>query len=237
MEQKASSNFLRHLLVITIIFIPALYTATQWSSIPETIPTHFDRNLQPDAYGSKSSIWYFIAVMTSVSLIVYWLIVNIHRIDPKRVKAAHSGTYYTIAAGVIIFIAAIETLIILKAIHPDIKALDKLQMPLLGLLFIFLGNYMYNVKPNYFVGIRLPWTLASDYNWRKTHHLGGRLFFYYGIAVTVLSFVVPVGVASITFTIGTLIVVIIIAIYSYRIFRNESKNKGYYDKEEQNTVI
>ena len=35
---------------------------------------------------------------------------------------------------------------------------------LLGTLYIVLGNYLPTVKPNYTVGIRVPWTLNDQYN-------------------------------------------------------------------------
>ena len=46
------------------------------------------------------------------------------------------------------------------------------------LFFIILGNYLGNVRPNYFVGIRTPWTLENPETWRATHRLGGRLMFF-----------------------------------------------------------
>jgi hypothetical protein len=44
-----------------------------------------------------------------------------------------------------------------------------------GLMLAVVGNYIYNIKPNYFAGIRLPWTLHNDENWKRTHLLGGKL--------------------------------------------------------------
>ena len=33
---------------------------------------------------------------------------------------------------------------------------------------------MHSIKPNYFVGMRLPWTLESEANWRSTHQFASR---------------------------------------------------------------
>jgi len=46
------------------------------------------------------------------------------------------------------------------------------------LFFMVLGNYLGNVRPNYFVGIRTPWTLENPETWQATHRLGGRLMFF-----------------------------------------------------------
>lgn len=42
--------------------------------------------------------------------------------------------------------------------------------------FLLLGNYMGNIRHNYFIGIRTPWTLASEAVWTKTHRLTARLW-------------------------------------------------------------
>ena len=44
-----------------------------------------------------------------------------------------------------------------------------------------IGNYLPKVRPNYLMGIRTPWTLASDLSWQRTHRLGGRLFVIEGL--------------------------------------------------------
>ena len=43
-------------------------------------------------------------------------------------------------------------------------------------LFVLLGNYLGKSHPNWFAGVRTPWTLSSDYAWEKTHRWAGRLF-------------------------------------------------------------
>ncbi len=57
-----------------------------------------------------------------------------------------------------------------------------------GLLFIAIGNYLPKTKRNYTMGIKLPWTLNSDENWRRTHRLGGICFIIIGISVIISVF-------------------------------------------------
>ena len=65
-----------------------------------------------------------------------------------------------------------------------------LIFPLIGLLFAFLGNYFKTIKPNYFIGIRTPWTLENEEVWKKTHLIGGKLWFVGGLLMA-LTFVLP----------------------------------------------
>ena len=61
----------------------------------------------------------------------------------------------------------------------------------LGLLFCVLGNFMPKFRHNYFCGIKSPWALADEENWRRTHRFAGPLWFWGGLGVAVLSFVLP----------------------------------------------
>lgn len=58
-----------------------------------------------------------------------------------------------------------------------------------GLLFLILGNYLPKIRRNLTVGIKLPWTLASEENWNHTHRVAGFLWVLAGLvtlAVTLL---------------------------------------------------
>ena len=104
--------------------------------------------------------------------------------------------------------------------------MDRVMFPLVGLLFAFIGNYMNNIKPNYFAGLRLPWTLSSDYNWRKTHQFASKLWFWGGLSAAILSLIFPAPWSIIIFFTIMTIIVIIPIIYSYRIFKNETRETG-----------
>jgi uncharacterized membrane protein len=52
-------------------------------------------------------------------------------------------------------------------------------------MFILIGNLMTRIRPNWFMGIRTPWTLSSDTVWRKTHRFGGVAFVIAGVCIAV----------------------------------------------------
>lgn len=93
-------------------------------------------------------------------------------------------------------------------------------------LFVFtiLGNYMRSFRPNYFVGIRTPWTLESEIVWKKTHELGGKLFFYNGIIGIILCFLLDEKVLPYIEITLILLASIIPIIFSYIYYR---KIKNY----------
>lgn len=70
------------------------------------------------------------------------------------------------------------------------------------ILFAVLGNYSAALRPNYFVGIRTPWTLENADTWRATHRLGGRLMFFGAIALLLLQFMISEAACLIVFLVA-----------------------------------
>ncbi len=58
---------------------------------------------------------------------------------------------------------------------------------LLGGLLIGTGNGMAKLRPNRWVGIRTPWTLANTRVWDQTHRFGGWVFVLTGLALLATS--------------------------------------------------
>jgi uncharacterized membrane protein len=79
-----------------------------------------------------------------------------------------------------------------------------------------LGNYFQAVRPNYFIGIRTPWTLENEQTWKKTHRLGGRLWMAGGILIAILSLIIWNNLAiAITFGVILSVMVMVPVVYSY----------------------
>jgi len=87
------------------------------------------------------------------------------------------------------------------------------------LMLAIVGNYIYNIKPNYFAGIRLPWTLNNDENWKRTHLLGGKLLFGGGLLIAVFCLFAPFMLSMITLFVVLSVVILITCVYSYRLYK------------------
>ena len=214
---------LKTFLMLVIALIPLIYLGIIWDGIPQTIPTHFDASGKANGFSSKLDFFYMVLTLVVVSFGTYLLVQNLNKIDPKRAGKPASSAFNVISVGLVFFLAAINLFIVMKSAQ-NINIMDKAEVPFLGLLFAFLGNYMYNIKPNYFVGIRVPWTLNSDYNWKKTHQLGGRIWFIGGILITIISLLIPAVYAHIVLTVVLAIMVIIPIGYSFILFKKEKDN-------------
>jgi uncharacterized membrane protein len=206
-------------IAVIIALLPLAYLAITWSSLPETVPVQFGADMKPDRMGNKSELWASAGILTAVSVFTYFLLKNVQKIDPKRKGANPSAAFHKLAFGIVVFMAALNFLTINMAKESAVS--HHLLFPLLGLMFAFIGNYMIHIKPNYFAGIRLPWTLSSDENWRKTHQLGGKLWFSGGLLIAVVCLFLPPSPAFVFFMSITAVMVVIPVVYSYRLYKKQ----------------
>lgn len=89
----------------------------------------------------------------------------------------------------------------------------------LGSIFLLLGNYLRNLKPNYFIGIRTPWTLENEKVWILTHRYSSILWFVGGalmIVVNLLTKLEKVWLVNVSIIIVLAVVPIAYSYIEYR---------------------
>jgi uncharacterized membrane protein len=95
---------------------------------------------------------------------------------------------------------------------------------LVALLFAVLGLFMNNLKPNYFIGIRTPWTLEYEDIWQKTHHVASKLWSWGGLITAALVILVPAAYSHYIFICAIIPIALVPVVYSFLLFR-EKKGK------------
>lgn len=199
------------ILVIIAAFAVALFSYPQ---LPERTASHWDssgnvNDTMPKFWGAF--------LIPLVMLAMYFVFQFIPRIDPKKKNIERFRTQYdTFILLILTFLFAAYVFTILWnfgiEIHPN------LVFPIgLGVIFYYLGVLCHHAKRNYFIGIRTPWTLASERVWNKTHQLGGKLF---KIAGVISVFSVFFGKYAVLIAIVPILVaVLVLFVYSYLEFR------------------
>ncbi len=216
-------NKILNRIVWPVILIPSVYLAISWNKLQERIPLHFDLKGNPDRYGNKKELLIAVIILTVVSGLIYLLLKNIYRIDPKRYAAENKDRLLRLGFAVAVCMAALVCMIIYSGVHGASGFNASLILGGVGLLFAIIGNYLPNLKPNYFAGIRLPWTLENPDNWKKTHALAGKLWFGGGLVLAVICLLIPANIAFVVFFSVTAIITIIPCVYSYRLFKEQKK--------------
>ncbi|MGZ8557528.1 MAG: SdpI family protein [Chitinophagaceae bacterium] len=207
------------ILIWPIAAIPLIYLLVTWNSLPEKVAMHFDLQGQPDRYGNKNELLLMAAILAAVSIGLFFLLSNIYRIDPKKYAAENKDRLIRMAFVISIFMSALSCFIIYSSAKEGFQLGIRYVFAGVGLLICFIGNYMHTIRPNYFAGIRVPWTLNNEDNWRKTHLLAGRLWFAGGLVIAVACLLLPDTVSMIAFFIMMMILVIIPVVYSYRLYK------------------
>lgn len=207
-----------------ISLIPIVFLTAIWQKLPGRIPLHYNLSGEADRYGSKTELIVLTGILFVLNIGTYFLLANIHRIDPKK-KYSTENLFLVKRFAFIIafFMSALSCYIIYTALTTGAGFSSKFIVALMGLMFAAIGNYMHNIKPNYFAGIRLPWTLENEENWKHTHRIGGKIWFAGGLILTALAFFLPAKTESIAMNIIIAVMVIVPVIYSYRFYR---KNQG-----------
>lgn len=196
--------------VISIIF---------YNNLPDRVPVHWNAAGQVNGYASRPVAAFGIPAL----LLACTIFVNFRMYaDPQKENIDRSPQLRFIGRWIIVILANVmQLLTVTNAFQTFNHA--KLIFIVIGILFIAIGNYLPKCKYNYTVGIRLPWTLASEENWQKTHRLAGFTWVLGGILMAGNAFF-----ASRWLFIGAMVLMVgIPAIYSYLIFVNEKK---YHEK-------
>ncbi|MFH0883506.1 MAG: SdpI family protein [bacterium] len=186
-----------------------------WSSSPEQMPVHWNWKGVPDGMGGKFEGLLAIPLLT---LAIYLLMVFLPRIDPGRANyRLFSGPYIVMRLAIIAVMAAIYFIMLAAQRKPDLNIVAFVPL-LIGMMFVVFGNLMGKLRPNWFVGIRTPWTLTSKLSWTRTHRAGG-------IGMVVLGLVLmPLGFLKTEASFWILIIgvfgwVLFLLVYSYFIWR------------------
>jgi len=209
-------NFLKESLILAIIFLPIIFMLAVWNKLPDSIPTHWNLKGEVDGWGPK-----YMYALIAVGMYVLFLIIP--KIDPrKRNYTFFSATYYKLRLILMLFISLLSSLVMFDLLYVRVDFTKLLPASILFLLAL-IGNYLTTVRSNFFIGIRTPWTLDNEEVWRKTHLVGGRLWFFGGIAGGILTLILPYP-ASQYFAIGVVgCIVLTPLVYSYFSFRKLEK--------------
>ena len=208
---EKNNFFKREWLSLLILIIPFIIIAIYWNNFPAKVPTHWNISNQVDSYSPKEVGLFLIPGM---NVLLYFLFLAIPKLDPRRENFKLFGTTFKILR---ISISALMLLlfIVIVLISLGMK-LNVGQIVIYGtiLLFLIIGNFMGNIRRNYFAGIRTPWTLHSDEVWRLTHRISGKLWVASSILMLLLGLFIKLPVLGYIY-----FVCIVPILYSYFIFK------------------
>lgn len=164
-----------------------------YETLPDQVATHFNLRGEPDGWMARETfVWFMPGLMAAIMIAVSLLI----RLSPRIFAMTHGrgilGQVY-LAIG-----ALLAGLHIGLLMDPTGGTAFQASMPFfIGIMMVIVGNLMGKTERNFFIGVRVPWTLASDNNWSATHRFTGRFWVIAGLVLLGATFVTSSPVALI----------------------------------------
>ena len=162
-----------NIIIISIILLSFILGIYLYPSLPSEMASHW--NSQGEVNGYMSKFWgLFLMPIVIVALFLIFLIIP--KIDPLKKNIEKFRKYFDgFILLMVIFMVYIHILTLLWNFNYRFN-MTTMIIPAIAVLFYFIGIMLKEVKRNWFIGIRTPWTLSSDVIWEKTHQLGSKLF-------------------------------------------------------------
>jgi uncharacterized membrane protein len=209
---------------IPLLIVIAAFAASAivYPRLPLSVPTHWDMTGRPNGWSSR----FWGASVMPIFLVVIWGFLRIlPAIDPRGANyAKFDGAFEAIVVSIMLFMLGMHIIVLRAALGLPV-AMQRVVPVGVGVLLVVIGNLLPRARPNWFVGIRTPWTLSSDRVWEKTHRFGGRVFVAGGLVIVLAGLAISQWAHIVLLTV-VLLCVAAVLIYSYVEWKREQSPAG-----------
>lgn len=153
----------KELPILLIAVLPFLYLAFIWNQLPASVPLHWNLSGEADRYGSKNELTLMVALLP---LLPYTIMTLAPKMDPKQKLHKMGGKFFSLKLCLTCAMSALTIYILYITKKSSIPNPNFIFL-LVGILYAIIGNFLKTVRPNYFIGIKTPWTLENDIIWKK----------------------------------------------------------------------
>ena len=168
-----------------VLILSVIGTLVIYPLLPSVVPIHWNYRGEVDGTGPK----WMALLLAILPIALYVLMFITPKIDPKGVAySKFTKGYQRIIEVTLLLLVVVHWLTLAWALGIEMP-IDQIVKIGLSLLFIVMGNYLGQIRPNYTFGIRTPWTLANEQVWIKTHRMSSYAYVLSGILMLSFSFV------------------------------------------------
>ncbi|QNL20001.1 SdpI family protein [Hyphobacterium sp. CCMP332] len=210
------------LIISAFAFVLAvIFSAYGWINTEPgaQVPVHFNLSGEADSYGSKTEAFLF---LPAILLGITFLLAIAPNIDPRGKNLRRSRPVYIV--GWIIGVVALaggQGLITWTAVGGGVEGevMARGVGIFIAAIMLLLGLVIAKARPNFFAGIRTPWTLSSDLSWDKTHRWASRVFLGLGVAGLAAALLLPPEPVTIGLMAALLVSTLGLVIYSFLVWQ------------------
>lgn len=200
---------------LILLILPFLLIPFIGDQLPNRLATHWNFQGEPDGF-TRSSL--AMSIIPLVNVLLYLSMLYLPKIDPKnRIKIDQKPLPVLRTVFVVLFLG-IHIWLISASLNLENQSLKWFYVGL-GIFVLIMGNYLRTLKPNYFIGIRVPWALEDAQNWKKTHRMGSYTWVAGGILIIILFPFLDASRLSTIFALITVALCVIPAGYSFYYYK------------------
>lgn len=181
---------------------------------PRQVPIHWNMQGEIDGYGSK----YIYLIFGCLGFLGYFLMNIIRKIDPNSRKIEKNLPAYAAVRNIISVLLSTMALMSIASVLIKEVNVSKLMVTVMGVFMVVIGNIMPRIPHNYFSGVKTPWALNDETNWKKTQRVGGYCFVCAGFLMIIAGVINAIWVMVIAFSF-LMISMIGVYIYSWYIYK------------------
>ena len=199
------------ILALALVLVAFVVTGALYSRLPERIPSHWNIRGEVDSYSSKPFGPFVLPVVMAGLALIF---LALPAVSPRGFRFDRfRGVWGVLQSAILGLLLLVHTLVLLSAMGRPVDMTRGIEAGI-GLLLAVVGNLFGKLTRNFFVGIRTPWTLASEEVWLRTHRLAGKLFVLAGLAMFALA-LAGAGLVSMMLVVGAAALVSVVASYVF----------------------
>jgi len=196
------------IVAVALVLAAWVASAALYPGLPEEIPSHWGIHGKPDGYGPRWTVF----LLPTTMLFMLLLFAFLPTLSPKNFEVdSFRSTYLFILVLTTGLLGSMHGLILYAAMNRPVD----IGRAIFGGLFLFfalIGSVLGRVRRNFYIGVRVPWTLASERVWDDTHRLASWLFVITGL----IGFgIVAAGGPVLASLIPLLVAVVVPIVYSF----------------------
>lgn len=181
----------RNLVGPVAILASVLMSVMAYPQLHESVPVHWNWRGEVDRYGSRLEATlvgpFLVAAIVALFAVVAAVRARRGLSSDSERDATGEKARETIECAAILLITAVHGFFLANAAGLFTEPRRGLSL-LVAAFLLVAGNFIGQVRRNRFVGVRTPWTLASDEVWRRTHRLTARLMVLAGLLLVAATF-------------------------------------------------
>lgn len=168
--------------------LPLVLAVLSYAALPDTITIRWGMDGTPNGFAPRFAILLLGAIALFLTALLLWAA----RHEPQKKNIQCSAKFVDGTVVMLnLMVLAVVGITISESLHPGRMDVACAVTVLVGLLLMWMGNYLPKVKRNGLIGARNRWTLSSDTVWKQTQRISGWMLFVGGLLIVLSAFLLP----------------------------------------------